>query len=331
MSAPLSSELVSSCWEALRSLKELVNSTQGSVDYCSIRLGGEPGVRVNSPVEPRRGCYTVTLLKNRPDPADSCLKLPPGACFHVRDLILIEEIDTHGLSPEVVQLIKMYGPYCFLRSYAERKGRAVSVSHFAQSLDGRIATISGDSKWIGNEENLTHAHRMRALCDSILIGSGTLKRDQPKLTVRHVDGPTPVRIVLGSSDEGVESLARANSGRVIVVGTPGTHDLPNVEALTLESTDGFIQPANLLKVLYEKGIYSVYIEGGATTTSYFLRHDAIDVVQLHVSPMIFGSGVASFSLPQIQKVTEAKCLSTYQWFPVGDGVMLVGAVSKDRT
>lgn len=107
----------------------------------------------------------------------------------------------HGgeLSGDAARMLTTYLPYCFLSVYARRWNRAVAVSHFAQSLDGRIATDWGNSKWIGHEDNRTHAHRMRALCQGILIGSGTLKRDTPALTVRRVEGPDPRPIFLGST------------------------------------------------------------------------------------------------------------------------------------
>ena len=107
------------------------------------------------------------------------------------------------------------------RCTRRRLGRAFAVSHFAQSLDGRIATLAGDSKRIGSPSNLVHAHRMRALSDGVLIGSRTLRRDRPRLTVRHVAGAQPARIVLASSDEGIDALAGIEGGPVYVVGGNG--------------------------------------------------------------------------------------------------------------
>lgn len=94
--------------------------------------------------------------------------------------------------------------------------------------------------------------------------------------------------------------------------------------LPTASSNGHIHGIDILKCLYEQGHDSVYIEGGAVTTSNFLRDRAIDIMQLHVSPQIFGSGISSITLPQIAKVQQAVRFAHSAFYMVGDGCMFVG-------
>jgi len=88
-----------------------------------------------------------------------------------------------------------------------------TMVHMAVSLDGKIATVNGHSKWIGNEQNLNHAHRLRAILDGILIGSGTVKTDSPTLNVRRVTGQSPTRFVLSNVSQDFSQLQKLESFR----------------------------------------------------------------------------------------------------------------------
>src|ERR1700704_1197668 len=88
-------------------------------------------------------------------------------------------------------LIELYLPIC-----SATPADPITVGHLGQSLDGFIATHSGESQFVTGQENILHLHRMRALCDAVVVGAGTVAADDPQLTVRHVPGPSPLRIVL---------------------------------------------------------------------------------------------------------------------------------------
>ena len=88
-------------------------------------------------------------------------------------------------------LIDLYLPIC-----SATDANPITVGHLGQSLDGFIATHSGESQYVTGEENILHLHRMRALCDAVVVGAGTVAADDPQLTTRHVSGPSPLRVVL---------------------------------------------------------------------------------------------------------------------------------------
>jgi len=248
-----------------------------------------------------------------------------------KNLYSFQAISNGNWSPTDLQFYCEYIAYVFLKWEAIRQNRAITVSHFAQSLDGRIATLSGDSKWIGSEANLIHAHRMRALCEGILIGSRTLKMDQPALTVRHVKGQNPQRIVLGSSKDGdFESLKKSCPDIVWAIGKTIGKKEEGVKYISLETElSGNAACEGLLQWLYKNEIHTIYIEGGAQTTSYFLIENMIDILQLHFSPQLFGSGISSIQLPEIQKVTDSIQFDPFDFLQIGKSVMFVGIPQKN--
>ncbi len=311
-------------WAALQTLAAAVKAWQQPIDYCTLRIGPHPATGINAPVAPCPDCATVTLVVN-PDGRLGMADAPAGgAMYRVHHLIHCDPC-TPSLLPEgVAQLLRVYVPYCFAPLYAKRWQRAFAVSHFAQSLDGRIATVSGDAKWIGNPANLIHAHRMRALCDGILIGANTLVTDRPQLTVRHVPGTNPTRIVLGAAFDHLEHLKHVSAAPICVVSSQPMIDPGDVHTVTLARHNGLISSTRILEALYHLGIYSVYIEGGATTTSHFLRERMLDVVQVHIAPMIFGSGLNAFAMPLIQQAAESLRFASHTYVPIDDDIMFVG-------
>jgi riboflavin biosynthesis pyrimidine reductase len=101
-----------------------------------------------------------------------------------------------------------------------------------------------------------------------------------------------------------------------------------VRQVELPRTEGRIATATILESLYRHGILSVYIEGGATTTSAFLAEGNIDVVQLHISPMIIGPGINSFTSPSISSIDDCVRFDPHVYRTVGDGMMFVGRVAQ---
>jgi diaminohydroxyphosphoribosylaminopyrimidine deaminase/5-amino-6-(5-phosphoribosylamino)uracil reductase len=309
-------------WSMLLHLQQSVCNALPDVRYC--HLSATPAIAFDAAlsIDQAKGPTCLIVLEPAAIPAIAAdLVLVRTSTFHFR---------VHQQSPTIhsadLQFFQQYLPYAVLSLVAKKAQRAVTVAHFAQSLDGKIATASGHSKWIGNTENLIHAHRMRALCDAILVGSGTLQADKPKLTVRHVTGDNPIRIILGTSATDYSCLEESCSKEIIVIGSKPPKAKGQLRYIHLPRTDKHIDSHDILKHLYKEGISSVYIEGGPTTTSSFLMDQAIDILQLHLAPMILGGGIPCIQLPEIGEVGDA-CQFKHFWFhPVGDAMMFTGVL-----
>jgi len=231
-------------------------------------------------------------------------------------------------------ILELYLPFCLAPILRKKKKMPLSITHFAQTLDGYIATLSNHSKWIGNDENLIHAHRLRAMVDAVVIGNNTLVCDAPKLTVRHVKGNNPTRVVIGNSNKKLDSLISENSAdskKVIrVISSQNKMEGNCVYDCLQVKSDTYQMPTqNILEALYEKGIYSILIEGGASTSSCFLKEGNIDMLQLHISPMLFGSGIKTFTLPEIKEVGDAKQFDKSFYSKMGDGMMFTGFLKDE--
>jgi diaminohydroxyphosphoribosylaminopyrimidine deaminase/5-amino-6-(5-phosphoribosylamino)uracil reductase len=297
------------------------------VRACSLLVGPKPAAVVGSSGQPPgEGCHVSVFLDQ-----EAARQAAPAsrdeARYVLEDTIVVRPVAAGSLPREAADLIELYLPYCLAPLHARRLGRPFTVSHFAQSLDGRIATDVGDSRWIGCDENQVHAHRMRALCDGILIGARTLDTDRPALTVRHTEGPDPVRIVLGHASD-VGCLVKAGPSPILVVGDGDDPSSPQVERVPLARDNGLIATSTVLRELYAHGIQSLYIEGGSTTTSAFLAEGNIDVLQLHISPMIIGPGINSFCKPGTHSVADSVRFDRHTYQSIGDGMMFIGRVAS---
>lgn len=314
-SAPSADELaVEMCWTALRLLRMRMHLAPAGFRQCALRIAPEPVVTFDARLEAAPGAYDIVIA------FDAGSSVRRHETLLVMDDLIEVEVVQRGAMPEaMLALLRMYLPYCLAPIEAQRRRRAIAVSHFAQTLDGRIATHRGDSRWIGCSENLVHAHRMRALCDAVLIGAGTLRRDRPRLNVRHVSGSDPTRIVVGSGPLDLSCLTDSSSAPVLTVGRNQSLDLASHT-----QSDGRVNGRELFEALFARGIHSVLVEGGATTTSRLLADGAIDVVQLHIEPLLLGPGLSPFSRPPAELIADAMSFRSQAFVPVGSGVMFVG-------
>jgi diaminohydroxyphosphoribosylaminopyrimidine deaminase/5-amino-6-(5-phosphoribosylamino)uracil reductase len=161
------------------------------------------------------------------------------------------------LGVEAAAVTAQLAPYLKHR----RTGRPFVVLKLAASLDGRTAAPDGSSQWITGEAARVDAHRLRADSDAVVVGAGTVRADDPSLTVRHVDGPDPLRVVLGSAPEGAAVLP----------------------ALELEGDLG-----EVLDELGRRGVLQAMIEGGAGVAGDFHRAGLVDRYVLYLAPKLFG-------------------------------------------
>ncbi len=187
--------------------------------------------------------------------------------------------------------IDLYLPVC-----SATPGRPITVGHLGQSLDGFIATRSGDSQFVTGPENILHLHRMRALSDAIIVGAGTVAADDPQLTTRHVSGPSPLRVVLDPArrlgdhykvfnDDSVDTMYVC--GRSTMRGGETGFGLASVVAV--DDTDG-LDVAAVLALLRARGCHRIFVEGGGVTVSMFLEAGLLDRLQVAIAPLIIGNG-----------------------------------------
>lgn len=194
-----------------------------------------------------------------------------------------------------------------------RKGTVddlVVVGQVGQSLDGRIATESGHSKYINGPAGLEHLHRLRALVDVVVVGVGTALTDDPQLTVRRVLGPQPVRAVIDPKGRlGAEARLFADNrvGRLLITAQK-THCSPpsGVEIIALPATNGHIAPQEILAALAGRGMRRILIEGGANTVSRFLAAGCLDRLHVTVAPIILGAGGRGLILPPLERADQAR-------------------------
>ncbi|KAA3621816.1 MAG: hypothetical protein DWQ02_27065 [Bacteroidetes bacterium] len=305
-------------WLKLLELKSLIDDSDGNVSYCHLVLDGHVTLDHLQPFGPQK--LSIILL------LDPGMKLSVGnsTVLLLSDNYEINIVKKGRLKNKHLKFLQIYLPYCLLKLHSIKSRRAITVAHFAQTLDGKIATATGHSKWIGNEENLIHAHRMRALCDAIMVGSGTVKFDKPRLTVRMVSGKNPRRVIIGHTCDDFESLLKACPEPVTVIGNEDCNFPQGIEYFKIPSEGKHIDSEEILYFLFSKGIHSVYLEGGPMTTSNFLKDKKVDILQLHLAPMLFGSGKQAIQLPHIEQVTDGLQFETFRFWKMGDAIMFSG-------
>ena len=201
----------------------------------------------------------------------------------------------------------------FRHFVAKPDGRPFIVAQLGQSLDGRIATITGDSRYIGNQPSLRHLHAIRAHVDAVVVGIGTVLADDPQLNVRLCDGKNPARIVIdakGRLPAGAKCLAGGDGVRRVVLrgaGVSGERLPEGVETLELPVTPaGHFDLACLPEIMGRLGFGRVLIEGGARIISGAIDSDIVDRLHLMVSPVLIGSGQAGLDLAPIRALRDAR-------------------------
>jgi riboflavin-specific deaminase-like protein len=187
-------------------------------------------------------------------------------------------------------------------------GGPVVVAQLGQTLDGRIATVAGASKYISGGEALKHLHRLRAAVDAVIVGVGTVIADDPQLTTRLVDGPSPRRVVLDPNGRMPADAGLLTDGAapVLVVTTPGKAVPPGADALYLDpAPGGGFCPHAIRRAMAAQGFRRLLVEGGAETLSRFLDAGAIDLLHVLVAPMILGSGKAGLRMRPVERLDDA--------------------------
>ena len=183
-------------------------------------------------------------------------------------------------------------------------GRPITVGHLGQSLDGFIATHAGESQWVTGQENILHMHRLRALCDAVIVGAGTVAADDPELTTRLVPGPNPLRVVIDPArrlgehhrvfnSDAAETMYICARGLIL----PGERRFGLASIVGVSGGPGGIDVAELMQLLRSRRCARVFVEGGGVTVSMFLEANLLDRLHVAVAPLIIGDGRPAIRLP----------------------------------
>ena len=216
-------------------------------------------------------------------------------------------------------------------------GRPLVTAKFAMSLDGKIATRTGDSKWITGEESRRYVHELRARSDAIMAGIGTVIADDPQLTARRPDGTPlprqPLRVVVDSSGRiPLESALLRQPGEALIAASGGSEEkLAHLEEagakiLTLSALDGRVDLLVLLTELGDRGVTSVFVEGGATLLGSLFDAGLVDRVVAFVAPVIIGgdSALSPVGGVGVERMADALRLKDIQIQTFGEDVAVTG-------
>jgi diaminohydroxyphosphoribosylaminopyrimidine deaminase/5-amino-6-(5-phosphoribosylamino)uracil reductase len=230
------------------------------------------------------GVRRVVIGLADPDP-----RVAGGGIALLRDAGVEVEV---GLAEEDVR--RLLAPYITHRT----TGRPFVLLKLAASADGRTAAPDGTSQWITGDAARADAHRLRAESDAVVVGAGTVRTDDPSLTVRHVDGPDPRRVVLGKAPAAAK-----------------VHPCDEVEG----------DVADVLDRLGAEGVVQVLVEGGATVAAEFHRRGLVDRYVVYLAPVLFGGddGRGLFAGPGAATIGDVWRGRIVEASPLGDDLKLV--------
>ena len=223
------------------------------------------------------------------------------------------EVKTGVLENECRKLNEMFFHYM-------ETGLPFVTIKYAQTLDGRIATATGESQWISSAASLKFTHQLRAAHDAILVGAGTVIKDNPELTVRLVRGRNPLRVIVDSElkipgkTKVFQNYLKAKTliATIKNAGDPQFQNLADLgaEIITIDADEkGNVDLKKLLKILAERNISSILIEGGAQIITSVLKNNLANRLVTVIAPKIIGNGIEAVGDLNIRNLDSAKKLS----------------------
>lgn len=240
------------------------------------------------------------------------------------------KVDVGICESECMQLNEHY--FKFIKT-----GMPYITVKYAQTLDGRIATKSGDSQWISSEASRRYVHRLRSMNQGIMVGAGTVVADNPQLTVRHVRGKNPFRIIVDSKLRiPIKSyvLTDANVCLTIIATTSSapTVKITAIKKLGVEvwvarkERNGRVSLRDLLKKLGKREIVSVLVEGGSEVITSLLKANLVDKMIIPIAPKIIGKGLEAIGDLKINKINNAIKFSSFKTMKKGDDIIFEGTI-----
>ncbi len=218
------------------------------------------------------------------------------------------------------------------------------TAKFAMSLDGKIATHTGDSRWVTGAPARAHVHEMRRASDAIMVGVNTVLRDNPQLTARNGDGKPlprqPLRVILDSrARTPPESRMLAEPGRTLIAvcqplpGSLGPLVEAGAEVLEFPSTEGgMVDIRALIQTLGERDVVSILVEGGGTLLGSLFDLGLVDKVAAFVAPMVIGGRCAPSPVggEGAARMSQALRMTRLRFEKIGEDMLVVGYPSAGR-
>lgn len=255
----------------------------------------------------------------------------------------IEKLKAHGIDVTIGVLEKEAEQINEFFNHTQRFGRPFVTLKMAQTVDGYVAAADGDSQWITGKVARKKVHEWRSYYDAVLIGRQTAMADNPKLTVRHVRGRQPMRVVL----DGPYSLPRelhlfsdkheakttivtwnkeASSDDVDPMIKLMKHNYFRGKVIQVAKKDGHVDLREAISALGSMGVQSILVEAGQQLASALLREGLVDKLELFIAPKLLGSGTRSIMDIGIFAMRDICTLKELKWQQVGEDMLLTGYI-----
>ena len=185
-----------------------------------------------------------------------------------------------------------------------RKNKKLVIAQIGQSIDGRIALNNGNSHYIDNPKSIIYLHCLRSISDAIIVGSNTIKKDDPLLTTRKIKGTNPKRIIIDGSLSLNNKYKIFNDGNENIIFTKSNKNirLNNSTIIRLKEKN-FTK--NLITQIKKLKFKNILVEGGSKTISELINNKYIDILQFMIAPILIGSGINSLNLKEISNLNKA--------------------------
>lgn len=185
-----------------------------------------------------------------------------------------------------------------------RKNKKLVIAQIGQSIDGRIALNNGNSHYINNPKSIIYLHCLRSISDAIIVGSNTIKKDDPLLTTRRIKGTNPKRIIIDGSLSLNNKYKIFNDGNENIIFTKSNKNIKlNNSTIIRLKEKNFTK--NLIAQIKKLKYKNILVEGGSKTISELINNKYIDILQFMIAPILIGSGINSLNLKKISNLNKA--------------------------
>lgn len=296
----------------INALENCKDSPRGATLYCNL----EPCCHTNKKTPPcaqrlvEEGIAKVVISNLDPNPkvAGNGVQILKDAGIEV--IVGILQEDGENLNEVFFTHITKKRPFIHLK--------------WAQTLDGKIATNSFNSKWITSETARHNVHLERNLYDAIMVGAKTVNNDDPKLTIR-LKGEKPIKRIIVSRSGNIQKSCKLLTDQFkdytyLVTGKETSVKL-DVKTIRCRETEDSLELNSLLEELYKAGIHSIYIEGGATLINSFIVAKLFDRLSVYIAPKIIGAGIQSVFSPTVDSIKDGIHFEHGKWITLGSDIL----------